>query len=277
MLALAHAAIPDAFEVATVDHGLRPESAAEAAMVAQHCAELGVPHEVLAVDVAPGNLQDRARAARYAALAQWLDRRDLSALATAHHADDQAETLIMRLNRGSGLAGLAGVRGRGRVPGTSYPLLRPLLAWRRAQLADVVRSKGWEAAQDPSNRDPKYDRVRIRTALADADWLDPNTIARSATNLADAVEALDWATEREWCERVEEGAGELRYRPEAPRSIRLEILKRAIVRLGGEARGSAIASLLDTLEAGGGGTLGGAHAINRRGVWIIRSEPPRNC
>lgn len=277
MLALAHAAIPDAFEVATVDHGLRPESAAEAAMVAQHCAELGVPHEVLAVDVAPGNLQDRARAARYAALEQWLDRRDLSALATAHHADDQAETLIMRLNRGSGLAGLAGVRGRGRVPGTSYPLLRPLLAWRRAQLADVVRSKGWEAAQDPSNRDPKYDRVRIRTALADADWLDPNTIARSAANLADAVEALDWATEREWCERVEEGAGELRYRPEAPRSIRLEILKRAIVRLGGEARGSAIASLLDTLEAGGGGTLAGAHAINRRGVWIIRSEPPRNC
>ena len=142
LLLLAHAALPGRIEAATVDHQLRVGSAEEAADVARLCQSLAVPHAILAVDVAPGNLQSQARAARYAALAVWLTSRGLAALASGHHADDQAETLLARLNRASGVAGLAGVRARGLVPGTDIPLLRPLLGWRRAALADVVAVAG---------------------------------------------------------------------------------------------------------------------------------------
>src|SRR5690606_34776455 len=100
LLLLAKASMRERIAVATVDHGLRHQSASETAMVAELCAAYAIEHEILTVKVARGNLQDRARAARYAALASWMTRKGLSALATAHHAGDQAETLIMRLNRG---------------------------------------------------------------------------------------------------------------------------------------------------------------------------------
>ena len=190
LLVLAHAALPGRVEAATVDHGLRPEAGAEAAEVARVCEALGVPHAILPVDVAPGNLQAEARMARYAALAEWVEERGLAALATAHQADDQAETLLMRLNRASGVAGLAGARARGRVPGTAIPLLRPVLEWRRAELGDVVRGAGLTAAEDPSNSDDRFDRVRMRKALAEADWIDVDAVARSAAHLAEADDAL---------------------------------------------------------------------------------------
>ncbi|HZU63565.1 MAG TPA: tRNA lysidine(34) synthetase TilS, partial [Novosphingobium sp.] len=131
LLLLAHAAWPGRVAAATVDHGLRPESAGEAAEVARICAGLGVAHATLPVSIGPGNIQTEARTARYAALAQWMAAEGLAALATAHHADDQAETLLLRLNRASGVAGLAGVRARALVPGSRLLLLRPLLGWRR--------------------------------------------------------------------------------------------------------------------------------------------------
>ncbi|WP_374408904.1 tRNA lysidine(34) synthetase TilS [Pelagerythrobacter sp.] len=281
LLLLAHAAMPGAIAAATVDHGLRPESASEVAMVGQVCARLGIHHDTLRVELARGNVQDAARQARYAALESWALGRGLDALATAHHADDQAETLVMRLNRGSGVSGLAGVRATTRVPGGDLPLLRPLLGWRRAELAAVVQAAGLEPAHDPSNRDERFDRVRIRRALADADWLDPLALSRSADHLADADDALRWAAEREWAERVEERKDKSRrgylYRPQAPRAVRLRVLARAIGLLGGAPRGSAVAALDDALMRGASGNCGGAAARCAEGGWLIVPEPPRSA
>lgn len=276
MLLLAHPAMPGRIEAATVDHGLRPDAAAEAELAAHLCAKLGVPHRTLKVTVADGNLQDAARRARYGSLAGWAAERGLAALATAHHADDQAETLLMRLNRGSGVAGLAGVRGRGLVPDSELPLLRPLLAWRRSELASALEQAGVTSAQDPSNADERFDRVRLRRELAQADWIDPVQLAASASNLADADAALDWAAEREWRECVSSDGAALRYLPSAPRAIRLRVVARIISELGGAPRGGGVARLVDVLQAGEPGSLAGVLAKPAVGTWIFAPEPPRS-
>lgn len=274
LLRLAQAALPDRIAAATVDHGLRAESAAEAAHVGAVCARLGVPHAVLTVALAEGNIQAEARAARYAALAEWMERDGLAALATAHHADDQAETLVMRLGRGSGVAGLAGVRARAAVPGTRLPLLRPLLGWRRAELADVAAPL--DPVQDPSNSDARFDRARIRKALADADWLDVPALAQSAANLADADAALDWAAAREWAEGVSKGPMGYIYRPQAPRAVALRVLARLITELdGAEPRGSAVARLFDSLLARQPASIGGLVARVMPDGWSFTKAPVR--
>lgn len=276
LLLLAHAALPGRVEAATVDHGLRPESAAEAYEVARICAALGVPHATFRVALEAGNLQTEARAARYAALAGWLEQRQLAALATAHHADDQAETLLMRLNRGSGVAGLAGVRAKGEVPGSSTLLLRPLLGWRRAELAGVVEAAGLTAAQDPSNLDPRFDRVRLRQALAAADWLDVPAMAESAAHLADADAALDWAARREWSECVRREALVVIYRPQAPRAVALRVIARIVRELGEEeVRGGAVARLFESLLAGQTASIGHLVARPMREGWTFMPAPKR--
>ena len=276
LLLLAAEALPGRIEAATVDHGLRAASKEEAALVARECARLGVPHAVLAVVVPPGNVQSEARAARYAALAGWMGERGLAALATAHHADDQAETLLMRLSRGSGVAGLAGVRARGLVPGTRLPLLRPLLGWRRSELAEVVAAAGIDAAQDPSNADDRFDRARLRKALAEADWLDVTAVAESTAHLAEASAALEWAAAREWSERVEETGLGVTYRPHAPRAVALRVLARIVAKLdGAEPRGGAVARLHDRLSAGQPASIGALVARPSFEGWSFTKAPRR--
>ncbi len=276
LLLLAHAALPGRVAAATVDHGLRAESANEAAMVGQVCAAIGVPHQTLSVAVEPGNIQSRARAARYAALAGWMQQQQLEALATAHHADDQAETLLARLGRGSGVAGLAGVRARGQVPGTPLPLLRPLLGWRRDELGGVVAAAGLVAVADPSNADDRFDRARIRKAIAGADWLDVPALAQSAANLADADAALDWAAAREWRECVSKGPLGLTYRPQAPRAVALRVLARIVTELDGQApRGSAVARLFETLLARQPASIGNLVARAMPDGWSFSKAPKR--
>jgi tRNA(Ile)-lysidine synthase len=187
LLLLCEAAFRGNTFAATVDHGLRPESANEAAFVALLCQSMSMPHAVLRPAEPPsGNLQHWARRQRYAALDTWAADRGLAAILTGHHAEDQLETLIMRLNRGSGTAGLSGVRARqGKV-------VRPLLGWRRAELAALVESAGLIPVDDPSNRDDRFDRARLRKALTQADWLDPVAASQSAAALAQAETALEW-------------------------------------------------------------------------------------
>nr|WP_286207764.1 tRNA lysidine(34) synthetase TilS [Hephaestia sp. MAHUQ-44] len=195
LLLLAHAALGNRCHAATVDHGLRPEAAGEAAAVARLAAALGVAHATLTAPMPPrvnrtANVSARARALRYRLLEDHARAIGATRIATAHHADDQLETLIMRLNRGSGVAGLAGIRPVG------GRIIRPLLGWRRAELAALVAQCGITAIEDPSNVDDRFDRARLRKVLAEAGWLDAAQWGHSAAALGDAEIALDWATRR---------------------------------------------------------------------------------
>ena len=279
MLLLTHAAISGRFAVATVDHGLRPESADECTLVAQVCAARGIPCEILRVDVGAGNVQAEARQARYAALEDWAVRNGLAAIATAHHADDQAETLLMRLNRGSGLAGLAGVRRASPAATGRLTVVRPLLDFRREELAEIVENAGVPFASDPSNSDPRYDRVRIRRALADADWLDVEAVGKAALNLAEANEALEYEVARFWDEHARTEGSAIRLRLHPMRAMRLRLIARALAELGGGARGGEIAALDDLLAKARRANLGGVLVelkLEADGPFLHFSpEPPR--
>ncbi len=283
MLLLAEAAAPGQFEVAAVDHGLRPEAAAECALVETACAERNIACTVLKAKVGEGNLQAQARKARYAALAEWAVERGLAALATAHHADDQAETLLMRLNRGSGVAGLAGVREASWLEDhEGIRLIRPVLYFRRAELAQVVQAAGINPVDDPSNQDESFGRVRIRRALAQSDWLDALALAQSAGHLAEAEEVLECVTSMFWKTNATCEPDCIVFRCEGWRAIHLRIIERAITRLGSPPRGQDVARLLNRLEAGQGGNIAGVlvttdDAAGQGRRWIFRPEPPRRA
>lgn len=287
LLLLAHAALPGRIAVCSIDHGLRVEAAGEVALVERIAAERGIPFTPVTVKLAPGNTQAKAREARYAALTQWAQDKRLGAVATAHHADDQAETLLMRLNRGSGLAGLAGVRARSAIEGSEVTLLRPLLGWRKAELAGVVEAAGITPATDPSNTNPAYDRARLRAALAGADWLDPVQIAASAAHIAEGWQALEWYAELDWHEMVmrDADAPGFIYAANVPRIIAIETICRIIRELGGHATRSEAARAWDRLWAGDNASLGGVlvvpgvERVEKVGVpmrvWRFRPEPVR--
>lgn len=276
LLLLAYAAFPQHVRAATVDHKLRPESAAEAGFVHDICARFGIPHATLAAgDAIAGNVQAGARALRYRLLAGWAAREGTSWLLTAHHRDDQAETLLMRLQRGSGLAGLAGIRAVTEILGLR--VARPLLGWSRAELADLVAAAGLEAVQDPGNRDERYDRARLRRRLGEADWIDPAPLARSAQALAEADLALEWSVERLIEERVEAAPGGLSFAAQnVPPELRRRVLLRVLALLvpTNPPRGEAVQRLLARLDAGGTATLAGV--VCRGGaIWRFESEPAR--
>jgi tRNA(Ile)-lysidine synthase len=275
LLLLAAAAFPDGMEAATIDHRLRPESAAEAVFVHDLCAARGIAHATLAGPAIQGNVQAGARALRYRLLGDWARARGLAFLLTAHHQDDQAETLVMRLQRGAGLAGLAGIRPRAEIEGLS--VLRPLLGWRRAELAGIVVAAGITPVDDPSNSDDHYDRARLRKRLADTDWLDPPALARSAAALGEAEAALDWTVEQLIAERTGPAPTGLTF---DAAGLPAELRRRALLRLlallvpAAPPRGEAVQRLLAALEAGEVATLAGVKCEGGA-VWRLGPEPPR--
>ena len=284
LLLLAAAARPGTVEAATVDHGLRPGCRGEAETVAALCERLGVPHSILAVkwDLPPASaIQEQARTVRYGALAEWMGELGLTALLTAHHLDDQAETFVMRLTRGSGVRGLGAMRPSGPLPGRpELRLLRPLLGWRRAELEKICADAQLSPAIDPSNADERHERVRVRRALTDQDWLDPEALARSARNIAAADEALDWAAEREWSEFVEVHDDRIVYRAStAPVEIIRRVVARVIAELGSEGdpdelRGREMDRLIEDLQNCNSTTLRGVRC--KGGLdWTFSPAPPR--
>lgn len=284
LLALAHRAFPGQIVAATVDHRLRADAAREAAMVAGHCAALGVPHATLtpATPISGASIQARARDARYALLAEWVRAAGAETLATAHHADDQAETFLMRAARGSGIAGLAGIRPRATIAGIA--VIRPLLCWRRAELRALAAAAGAPFVDDPANADPRHDRTHFRALLRDSAWLDPAALARAAAALAEGEEALAAAADLLWAARATTGDATITLDLSAmPRELRRRLARRAIAQVRAahhitapEWRDSAnIEPLLDALDRGIRATQAGVMLSARGDCWTIAAAPPR--
>src|SRR5215218_2198405 len=282
LLLLAATARRGKVESATVDHGLRPGAADEAEIVRKFCEKLGVPHVTLTAKWArqpTTAIQEQARDERYGLLGAWAKKRGLDAIVTAHHADDQAETFLMRLARGSGLRGLAGMRRIATLPGDDMPLLRPLLGWRREELEQVCAGVGVDPVNDPSNLDEQFERVRVRNLLASTSALDSASIAASANWLGEADRALEWATDREWQSAVSDEGSEFSYRPYAPAEIQRRIVARIIALLGSEGnvvnvRGKEMERVVAALGAGEPTTIRGVRCQGGA-EWHFSAAPPR--
>ena len=187
----------------------------------------------------------------------------------------------MRLARGAGVRGLAGIRPRSTVPGApDLALVRPLLGWCRSELQAICSDAGLTPADDPSNDDSQFERVRMRRAIAGADWIDPQALARSASHLAAADDALEWAVDEEWRARVDEEAGRILYRPsDAPTEIRRRVAARAVRELGTEGpvdelRGRELDRLVAELQGGRPATLRGVRCSGG-GEWVFVRAPAR--
>ncbi|MBC6442452.1 MAG: tRNA lysidine(34) synthetase TilS [Rhodobacteraceae bacterium] len=181
--------------VATVDHGLRDGAAEEAAEVERQCTALGVSHDILRrTDVPGGNLQADARKARYRLLADWAAGHGLRTLVLGHTLNDQAETFLLRLKRGSGVDGLSGMAMESRRHGLT--LWRPLLGRCREDLRAYLRHKGVVWADDPSNDDMAFDRVKARKILKVLSelGLHAEDFSQVAARMARARQALEEAT-----------------------------------------------------------------------------------
>lgn len=263
--------------VATVDHRLRAESRGEAELVAAHASRLGLPHAILewrGPKPATG-LPDAARRARYQLLrehTQLLAGPAPAAVATAHHADDQAETLLMRLARGSGADGLAAMpAARAIEAGSTVTLLRPLLAFSKARLVASIEARSLSAVEDPTNTDMTFERARIRRllpVLSEA-GIEPDALALSARRLGAARAALDYAFSafestlgldynHEVFATLDRAAFE-----KGPSYLRQRVLERLIGRFGGDSAKpelSEIETLVARLGTRGSAafTLGGA-------------------
>ncbi len=226
--------------VATVDHGLRPESRAEAEGVARTAASLDLKHDILFWEqgTSGANLQDRARRARRTLLAGWAADHGLAAVALGHTRDDQAETFLLRLARGSGVDGLTAMRGISQGDGAIW--LRPLLDIGREELRTVIREQSVDWAEDPSNADGRFARVRMRQLmpLLSAEGLDAGTLAGTAERMQMAQEVLNAAAQGLAATAV--SPGDLGYFMldlppwrAAQRDTRLRLLAEAVRTVGG--------------------------------------------
>jgi tRNA(Ile)-lysidine synthase len=278
--------------VATVDHGLRPESAEEAAFVAREAANLGLSHRTLVWtgEKPRTGIQEAAREARYRLLVRCALEEGASHLVTAHTRDDQAETVLMRLARGSGLTGLSGMRQDRDRDGIRH--VRPLLGWPKETLLDLCRTQGWRFVSDPSNADERFERVRWRRImpLLAAEGLTAERLVRFSERMRQADEALEAKALQAW-ERAQPVAadGGLSFQAgplaQEPFEIAVRMLELALDRAGLALENSRLQRLEACTErlrrairegAALRLTVAGALVrLDRSGKLAIRPEPPR--
>jgi tRNA(Ile)-lysidine synthase len=279
---------PPRLIVYTLDHRLRPEAPAEAAMVVAEATRLGLTARSLAwTDPKPGTgLQEAARSARYRLIGEAMAEDGSTLLLTAHHRADQAETVLMRLAHGSGLEGLRGMTPVSLVEGVR--VFRPLLDVDPASLHAIVADAGLTPAVDPSNSDPAYERVRWRQllpALA-AEGLDSATLARFAARMAEADAALADVADAAFAELVTlDGFGaaivpQAAFRALSP-AIGRRVLSRILNIVGGRQKPRALGPverLYDQLASGDlsrAATLLGAVVRLKAATISISREPGR--
>ena len=276
--------------VATVDHALRATSRAEAEAVGALCAARALPHRILTWTGAKPDtgMPAAARAARYRLLGEHAREIGADTIMTAHHADDQAETVLMRLTRGSGPAGLAGMArlSPARWPGgEDLRLARPLLGLTKAELVAICRAEGLSFFDDPTNADEAYRRPQLRrlAAARAAEGLGRDEINRLAARAARAEEALAPAMAAAIAAlpaRRESGLFEV---PAAairalPDEALIRLLSAEIARIGGgQPRLEQVEKLVATLRRDGhlAATLGGASIRCDSKRLILQPQSPR--
>jgi tRNA(Ile)-lysidine synthase len=271
-----------ALRAVTVDHALRPESADEAASVAQVCAGLSVPHHTLtwAHGAVVGNLMDAARQARYGLMADWAQREGISHIVLGHTADDQAETFLMGLARSAGIDGLIGMNGRFVQGGVQF--VRPFLAVERAALRRYLQRHGMGWIDDPSNDNTRFTRVKARQALA---VLKPlgitvETLAVVMANLKGAQNAVQSMTAVAAEQICLTQAGEVVFDRalwcaqggEVQRRLLIAAL-RWISGAGYAPRGSSVARAMAAIAAGRDATLAGCRIRLSDSTFRVVREP----
>ncbi len=279
---------PPGITVLTVDHALRPEARKEVQLVHERAEALGLPCHILRREGPRprSSLQQAARKARYALLADWCHGHD-AALVTAHHLEDQAETFLMRLARGSAVDGLAAMSIETFMEEWNIWLLRPFLEVPRSRLLATVRASGLEWIEDPSNANTAFERVRMRRLLPRLAeiGITPHDIAASCRRLKRASEALErWSTSflsaHLLC-HAGHGWGEIPLEPlrDLPQEVRLRVLAALIYRFGHPRRlRLAAVELLDDWLVHGmarARVLGGARMVRRSRMLVVGREPGR--
>jgi tRNA(Ile)-lysidine synthase len=276
---------PPKLTVLSVDHGLRPGSAEDASWVVEQAGALGLAGAMLQWngDKPTTGVQARARQARYNLLIGWCIGHGAGALVTAHSLEDQAETFLMRLARGSGVDGLAAMRP---TREDRIAILRPLLGVSRARLRGTLVAAGMRWLEDPANRDTRFERVRWRRTLnhLEQEGLAPAMIALSARRLERASQALEHATSRLEADVVEQDATQASFRlaavQDTPEELMLRLLKRLIMRYGAGGEPPELAALERLGEwiaqgVSGGRTLAGCRITRRKDAVRMRREGPR--
>jgi len=284
---------PKLFAV-TIDHGLRPESAREAAAVKRLARRLGVPHRTLCWrgKKPKTGLQEAARRARYQLLAQAAMRAGYGHVLTAHTLDDQAETVLFRLARGSGLTGLAGMAHALPIPASDDAaifLVRPLLRISKARLLATLKAAGVRHSEDPTNRDPHYARTRLRAMMRELarEGLDARGLARLAARMQRAEATVAFAVDAAqaalasgpWPERGPIAFEAVRFR-DLPAEVALRLLGRAITHAGdeGAVELGKLEMLYEALRQARGPlrrTLAGALVSLGGGRLSVERSPPR--
>ncbi|KIL96999.1 tRNA(Ile)-lysidine synthetase [Paramagnetospirillum magnetotacticum MS-1] len=271
----------------TVDHRLRPDSTAEAERVGEWLGGEGIAHRILAWegDKPAADLQAAARAARYRLLGEACAAEGILHLLVAHHQDDQAETLLLRLGRGSGLDGLSAMAPE--RPTAWGRLLRPLLVVPRARLEAFLRHRGQDWVQDPSNRNEAFARVRLRRLAGDlaAEGMTAQRLGQTAGRLARAQTAVDAMVAEAAARHVTlDPAGYARLQPKVlarlPEEVGLRLLARLLLCVGGEdvtPRLERLERLYTALTAGleTARTLAGCRIVPVGETVIICREPAR--
>ncbi|SFA89338.1 tRNA(Ile)-lysidine synthase [Poseidonocella pacifica] len=267
-------------EVLTVDHRLRTGAALEIALVERFCQAAQIPHRTLVWTGWDhrGNLQDQARRARYTLLSGAAQGCD--AILLGHTKDDLAETFLMRLARGAGSDGLRAMRASFERDGTRF--LRPLLSVSRESLRQLLRTRGIDWIDDPSNDDPRFERVRARKALAAMTELGfgADGIAISAHHLAAENAALRREAFTVLTNTVEQVCGAFRIALTALADLEPELRRRAVLAmvrsLGAEEyppRGDALAEFIAALVRGETRTLAGCLSYRHRDWCWLQREP----